>query len=128
MSRKGSASLLLMSAVLLMAMAFWCGRASQPAHAQQTAPAIQIDASSISASYANFSRVTGSPEELILDFGLNENPVGIPKDPIRVEHRIVMNYFTAKRLTVAMQLSIERHEQIFGTIETDVEKRMVPRR
>lgn len=128
MSRKGSTSLLLIGAALLMAMAFWCGRTSQPAHAQQPAPAIQIDASNISASYANFSRVTGSPEELILDFGLNENPVGIPKNPIRVEHRIVMNYFTAKRLMVAMQLSIERHEQVFGTIETDIEKRMVPRR
>ena len=33
------------------------------------------DAKAIS-SYANFCRVTGSPEELIVDFGMNSQPIG----------------------------------------------------
>ncbi len=33
------------------------------------------------ASYANFCRVTGTPEELIIDFGLNSSPSGFPPNP-----------------------------------------------
>ena len=76
------------------------------------------------ACYANFCRVTGSPEELIVDFGLNPQPVGIPKDPIHVKQRIIMNFFTAKRLLGALQMSIQRHEAVFGVLETDIQKRL----
>ena len=43
---------------------------------------VQVRDEDAIACYANFCRVTGSPEELIVDFGLNPQPVGIPKDPI----------------------------------------------
>ncbi len=78
------------------------------------------------ACYANFCRVTGSPEELIIDFGLNPQPVGVPKDPIEVKQRIIVNFFTAKRLLAALQLSVQRHEQVFGVLETDIQKRLRP--
>ena len=39
--------------------------------------------------YANFCRVTGTPEELILDFGLNAQPFGMPTEPVEVKQRIV---------------------------------------
>ena len=74
-------------------------------------------------SYANFCRVTGTPEELILDFGLNAQPYGIPSEPVEVKQRIVLNYFTAKRTLQALSLSVQRHEQAFGVLETDVQKR-----
>ena len=32
---------------------------------------VPVDETSIAATYANFCRVTGTPEELIVDFGLN---------------------------------------------------------
>ena len=83
-----------------------------------------VDDTHATRTYANFCRVTGSPEELIVDFGLNAQPVGTPKDPIVVDQRIIMNFYTAKRLVAALQLSIERHEQVFGPIETDIEKRI----
>jgi hypothetical protein len=78
--------------------------------------------------YANFCRVTGTPEELILDIGLNSQPFNVPTDPIEVGQRIVMNYYTAKRLLQALNLSVQRHEQAFGVLETDVQKRAVGRR
>lgn len=37
---------------------------------------VQVDDAGANASYANFCRVTGSPEELIIDFGLNTQPIG----------------------------------------------------
>ena len=35
------------------------------------------------------------------------------------------NYFTAKRLLHALHLSVQRHEQAFGPLEVDVNKRVV---
>ena len=78
------------------------------------------------ASYANFCRVTGSPEELIVDFGLNPQPIGVPKDPIEVKQRIIVNFYTAKRLLAALQMSVARHEAVFGVLETDINKRVRP--
>ena len=85
---------------------------------------VQVKDEDAIALYANFCRVTGSPEELIVDFGLNPQPVGIPKDPIHVKQRILMNFFTAKRLLAALQMSVQRHEQVFGVLETDIQKRL----
>ena len=91
------------------------------------APQIKVDDSHASAMYANFCRATGTPEELILDFGLNPQPFGTPTEPIAVSQRIIVNYFTAKRMLGALQVSIARHEAAFGVLETDVQKRVQPR-
>jgi hypothetical protein len=85
---------------------------------------VQVKDDDANACYANFCRVTGSPEELIVDFGLNPQPVGIPKDPIQVKQRVIMNFFTAKRLLAALQMSVQRHEAVFGVLETDIQKRL----
>ena len=87
---------------------------------------VDIDDSKVIATYANFCRVTGTPEELIIDFGLNPQPFGIPTQPIAVTQRIVTNFFTAKRMLHALQLTIQRHEATFGVLETDVQKRVRP--
>jgi hypothetical protein len=101
---------------------------SPEAEAGQAPARVGVDDKSISAaSYANFCRVTGTPEELIIDFGLNAQPFGTPTEPVLVTQRIVTNYFTAKRLLHALHLSVQRHEQAFGMLETDVNKRVVPR-
>lgn len=97
--------------------------APQPPQQQQMVQ-VQVDDKHAIALYANFCRVTGSPEELIIDFGLNPQPVGIPKDPIEVKQRIIVNYFTAKRLLAALQMSVQRHEAVFGVLETDIQKRL----
>ena len=76
-------------------------------------------------SYANFCRVTGSPEELIIDFGLNAQPMGTNDQPVDVTQRIVLNFYTAKRLLHALHVSVQRHEKVFGNIETDIQKRVV---
>jgi hypothetical protein len=85
------------------------------------------DAGAISC-YANFCRVTGTPEELIVDFGLNPQPIGMPTEPVVITQRIVTNYYTAKRMLHALQLTIQRHEEAFGVLETDIQKRLVGRR
>ena len=97
--------------------------AEQAPAAQQR---VEVDDSSVTACYANFCRVNGTPEELIIDFGLNSQPFGAPQKALPVNQRLVVNYFTAKRLMAALQLSIQRHEAAFGVLETDIRKRLAP--
>ena len=97
---------------------------AQPA---SSAPAqVPVDDSHITSCYANFCRVTGTPEELIVDFGLNTQAVGVPEHPVKISQRIILNHFTAKRLLAALSVSVQRHEAAFGVLETDVRKRMQP--
>lgn len=87
---------------------------------------VEVDESKAIACYTNFCRVTGTPEEVLLDFGLNSQPFGTPTQPIEISQRIVMNYYSAKRMLGALHMTIQRHEAAFGTLETDVQKRVQP--
>ena len=78
--------------------------------------------------YANFARVSGLPEEMILDFGLNPQAAGGQPLPVKVSQRLVVNYYTAKRLWMALGAFLQRHEQAFGEIQIDVNKRIIPQR
>jgi hypothetical protein len=86
---------------------------------------VPVDESHIVATYANFCRVTGTPEELIVDFGLNKQVGGTAPETIQLTQRIIVNFFTAKRLAAALAMAVARHEQAFGVLETDVQRRIV---
>lgn len=104
------------------------GEAAQPTTPPPAAATqqqqIQVDESKAIALYANFCRVTGTPEELIIDFGLNSQGMGIPEKAIGISQRIILNYYTAKRMLAALSMSVQRHEAAFGVLETDVQKRL----
>lgn len=87
-------------------------------------PTMTIDDSNVQACYANMCRVSSTPEELILDLGLNPNPYAQTDTTIHLSQRIIMNHFTAKRLLAALSATIQRHEQTFGVLEVDVNKRV----
>ena len=101
---------------------------SQPGAGEQQAPPQQaqftVDASQLSTVYANFCRVTGTPEELVLDFGLNTQMTPVPSEAVRLTHRLVMNYFTAKRLLGALHMAVQQHENVYGVLEVDIQKRV----
>ncbi len=98
----------------------------QPAggEAQQQQIKITLDDAAVDAAYSNFCRVTGTPEEVIIDFALNPNPYTQQDQKVKVSRRIVLNHFTAKRLFGALQQTILRHEQNFGVIELNVRRRL----
>ncbi len=89
--------------------------------AQQTE--VVVDDSAVLPSYSNFCRVTATPEEVILDFGLNPQPFATGRQDVKANQRIVMNFYTAKRLLTALSMTIQRHEGTFGAIELDVRRR-----
>ncbi|MHC4179703.1 MAG: DUF3467 domain-containing protein [Planctomycetota bacterium] len=99
---------------------------NRPAAEQQPPAQVQVDDSKALTAYANFYRVAGMAEELIVDLGLNTQPFGVPSQPIPISLRVVMNFYTAKRMMHALQLAVQRHEAAFGVLETDVQKRLVP--
>jgi len=101
--------------------------AEAPAEApsgQQVQQTLKVDDSDVTAGYANFCRVSSTPEELILDLGLNPNPYAQGEVTVPVGQRIIMNHFTAKRLLSALSMALQRHEQAFGVLETDVRRRV----
>jgi len=98
----------------------------EKAEQQQPQPKqeIVVDDSDVHAGYANFCRVASTPEELILDLGLNPNPYAAGTVRVKVSQRIIMSHFSAKRLLSAVATALNRHEQTFGKLETDVRKRV----
>ena len=101
-------------------------RPARPLESGQTSqtPEVVVDDSGTRPMYLNFCRVTATPEEVILDFGLNPEPFAARGQNVKVVERIVMNLYTAKRLLTAIDMTIQRHEQTFGAIELDVRRRL----
>src|SRR5438132_14363959 len=95
-----------------------------PAQPPGQQPQFTVDTTGMSAAYANFCRVTGTPEELVLDFGLNTQMTPVPNEPVKLTHRLVINYFTAKRLLGALHMAVQQHENTYGVLETDIQKRV----
>jgi hypothetical protein len=96
----------------------------QPAQQAQQIQ-IPVDAADMASAYANFFRVTGTPEELVLDFGLNtQQMTATGPEAVKLTHRLVMSFYTAKRLLGALQWAVNRFETNFGVLETDFQKRM----
>jgi hypothetical protein len=62
---------------------------------------------------------------VILDLALNPNPMGTSNQKLKVTQRVILNHFTAKRLAALLTATVQRHEQAFGRLETDVRKRLV---
>ena len=56
--------------------------------AQPQPPQFTTDASRISTVYTNFCRVSVTPEELVLDFGLNSQMPPNPAEPIRLNQQL----------------------------------------
>jgi len=86
-------------------------------------PQFPTDTTGLSTIYTNFCRVSVTPEELVLDFGLNTQVTPNPAEPIRLTHRVVMNFFTAKRLLNALLGVVSQHENAYGVLELDFQRR-----
>src|SRR5262245_3267202 len=94
--------------------------AADPQQAQQpqggTPAEVNLNDKNAHAAYSNFACVTATPEEVIIDFALNPNPFLSGKQDIDINHRLIMNFYTAKRLCSALLMTLQRHEQTFGPI------------
>ena len=87
---------------------------------------VVLDDKNAHIAYANFARVTATPEEVIIDFALNPNPFMTGRQDIQVSQRLIVNFYTAKRLWIALGQTIQRHEATYGSVELDVTRRAHP--
>jgi hypothetical protein len=83
-----------------------------------------LDHSDVTTAYANWYQVLGTPEELIVELGVTPNLGVVTADPIQVKQRLVMSFYTAKRLVTHLHYAIRRYESVFGELEIDVPARM----
>ena len=113
--------------------------ANKPPHDAAPAPAnpgdpgaqqvrVAVDERTMTTTYANAFRTNGTPEEVMLDFGLNlVNPApqseAQPNVVFQVTNRVIMNYFSAKRLAITLSQLVRHHEDQFGELQLDVNKR-----
>jgi hypothetical protein len=89
---------------------------------------VRIDERNLQTSYVSGFRPTMTAEEVMLDFGLNLiRPTGNKENPVELvfqaSNRLIMSYFSAKRLAVALGQMVRRYEQQFGEIELNAAKR-----
>jgi len=96
------------------------GQQGQPQQIQ-----VSITDAGMESVYVNFFRVTGNPDEVLLDLGMYSQVMaaGGP-EAIKLTHRLVMNFVTAKKLAEVLRVVVARHEQAFGVIEVDPNRRL----
>jgi hypothetical protein len=100
-----------------------------PAQAQaQAAPQqiqVPVDLSALASGYVNWFRFTGSAEELIIDLGLAPQLGQMPMtEPIKLTHRVVMSFYTAKRLLQNLHRAVSIYETHYGPVEIDPNRRL----
>jgi Protein of unknown function (DUF3467) len=88
--------------------------------------AIGSEPSLLPVTYTNFVRVSVTPEELALDLGLNLQMDADPNQQFRASNRIVMSFYTAKRMSHALQQVVQQYEAVYGPVELDFNKRVLP--
>jgi hypothetical protein len=115
---------LVAAATLLAYSAYAYGQNPKEQPPKHEAVQVPIDSTGMRTTYANFFRLTGNPDEVILDVGLHSQ-LNLPTGPeaVKLTDRTVMNYYTAKKLQSALQTIVTRHEETYGEIQVDPEKR-----
>jgi hypothetical protein len=100
------------------------GGQAQP---QQQQMQVQLREDKAHVVYSNVCRLFGGPnaEELVVDFAIT-TPAPDRQDVMNmdVNARVIMNYFAAKRLALALSQAVQRYEQQFGAIELDPRRRL----
>ena len=89
---------------------------------------VRIDERNLQTSYVSGFRPTMTAEEVMLDFGLNLiRPTGDKAQPVEIvfqaNSRVIMSYYSAKRLAISLGQIVRRFEQQFGELELSAAKR-----
>lgn len=86
---------------------------------------IQLDDAQTPVTYSTTARVWGSPEEIYLDFAGPLRPTSNNTARLKVDQRVVLSPWAAKRLALALNQAIVRYEQTYGSLEIDARRRVI---
>ncbi len=87
---------------------------------------MRLDNSNSKVFYSNAFRTTTTAEEVTVDLGLNSveaTASGGAEILFRSECRMVLSYYSAKRLAMGLGRIVRSYEESFGEIELDSSKR-----
>jgi len=97
-------------------------QASKPADAAPAAtdkkqPQVKLDMSQLKSSYCNVANVTSTREEVVLNFGINQNwDLGQKAMDVELLHRVILSPFAAKRLSNMMTKVLQEYESRYGAL------------
>ena len=93
-----------------------------PAPGSSAAPTVTWDDSGMRTSYANVVNATSTREEITLFFGTNLtwNPVETKAFSVRLNDRIVLSPYAAKRLWLLTGAILREYETRFGALTMDL--------
>ncbi len=81
-------------------------------------PAVRIDDTGITNAYANVCNVSSSREEVVLVFGMNNAwERDAAEVRVRLNSRVILSPFAAKRLALLLDNVIKQYESRFGTMD-----------
>lgn len=92
---------------------------------------VRVDERNMNTDYANAFRTNTTPEEVIMDFGLNlvtpapEAAQAQAKGKVdgqilfQINNRVIVNYFTAKRLAISLGQVVRMREEQSGEIQVN---------
>ena len=86
-----------------------------------TGPTVRFDDTGITNAYANVCNVSSSREEVVLVFGMNNawerDASGVR---VKLNSRVILNPFAAKRLAMLMDSVVKQYEARFGAMDVGV--------
>jgi uncharacterized protein DUF3467 len=93
---------------------------------------LRVDHTGMVTNYANAFKTNATSEEVIVDLGLNmvvANPQGKQGEDVvgdilfQVNNRLILNYYTAKRLALSLGQLVRGYEEKFGELKLNAADR-----
>lgn len=87
---------------------------------------VQVRDQKLETQYTNIFRMAGTHEELFVDFGINLQHHDQPNTVVLdFSQRMVMSFYTAKKLAVELSKVVNRYEQVYGPLQLDPRQRQI---
>ena len=82
---------------------------------------VRYNVAELKSAYANVCNVTSTQEEVVLNFGINQEwERGQQKElEIQLKNRIILNPFVAKRLSIMLSRLCNEYEVKYGELKID---------
>jgi len=88
-----------------------------PAAAPGTPAGVRWNVENLKSSYVNFANANSTQEEVVLNFGMNNNwDRAAHEVEIELAHRLVMSPFAAKRLSELLAKLVSQYEVRYGVL------------
>lgn len=94
------------------------GSGTQTPPATPARQALHFRTDNLKSSYCNMANATSTREEVVLNFGINQNwdQPGAGAGEVDLQHRIIISPFAAKRLSDALLRLMRDYEQRYGPL------------